>query len=218
MAMRQEGSQVIHLERPSLLLVEGTDDYWFFRRIIERRKSDGIQIIEFGGKDTLGEFLTNILVPRVRATDIVRIIGIVRDADDFYDRAYQSVGDSLKRAGLPVPQGPLTYANGILDDATIRTAAYIMPDNSSPGDLETLCLQAVRDAPAIPCVDGYFDCLESIGHVPLQESKARLQAFLAANPDNPTLRIGEAIAAGVIPWEGPAFNDVRKFLDMLDAA
>lgn len=218
MATRQEGSQVIHLERPRLLLVEGTDDYWFFWRIIEHRKSDGIQIIEFGGKDTLGEFLTNVLVPRVRATDIVRIIGIVRDADDFYDRAYQSVGDSLRRAGLPVPQGPLTYANGVLDDATIRTAAYIMPDNGSPGDLETLCLQAVRDTPAIPCVDGYFDCLELIGHVPRQESKARLQAFLAANPDNPTLRIGEAIAAGVIPWDSPAFDDVHKFLDMLDAA
>ena len=83
---------------------------------------------------------------------------------------------------------------------------------------KTLCLQAVRDAPAIPCVDGYFDCLDSIDHVPRQESKARLQVFLAANPDNPTLRIGEAIAAGVIPWDSPAFDDVHKFLDMLDAA
>lgn len=218
MATRQEGSQVIHLERPRLLLVEGTDDYWFFRRIIERRQSAGIQIIEFGGKDTLGEFLTNVLVPRIRGTDIVRIIGIARDADDFYNRAYQSVGDSLRRAGLPVPQEPLTYANGMLDDTTIRTAAYIIPDNGSPGDLETLCLQAVRNAPAIPCVDGYFDCLELIGHVPRQESKARLQAFLAANPGNPTLRIGEAIAAGVISWDSPAFDDVHKFLDMLDAA
>lgn len=218
MPTRQEGPQSIHLEHPRLLLVEGTDDYWFFRRIIERRQSAGIQIIEFGGKDSLGEFLTNVLVPSVRATDIVRIIGIVRDADDFYDRAFQSVGDSVRRAGLPVPSAPLTYANGVLEHAAIQVAAYIMPDNNSPGELETLCLEAVRGAETMPCVEGFFECLDAIDNVPSKEDKARLGAFLSAYRDDPNLRIGEALSAGVIPWNSPAFDGVHQFLDMLDAA
>ncbi len=206
------------IEQPRLLLVEGNDDFHFFRRIIELRGSEGVQIIEFGGKNKLGDFLTDILVPRVRAIDIVRIIGVVRDADDYYDRAFQSVAESLRRAGLPIPAAPMVSANGILDGAVILSSVYIMPDNGSPGDLESLCLDAVNGAPAMPCVSRYFDCLQSIGHVPRQESKARLRAFLAANRDDPTLLTGNALAAGVIPWDSPAFDDVHKFLDMLDAA
>ncbi len=208
----------LQILQPRLLLVEGNDDLHFFRRIIERRQSDGVQIIEFGGKDKLGDFLADVLVPRVRMTDLVRTVGVVRDADEFYDRAFQSVANSLHRAGLPVPAAPMVSANGMLDGSAIYASVYIMPDNGSPGDLESLCLEAVRDAPAMPCVSCYFDCLQSIGHVPRQESKARLRAFLASHPDDPTLLTGNALAAGVIPWDSPAFDDIHRFLDTLDAA
>ena len=134
-----------------------------------------------------------------------------------FQSAFQSVQDSLHRADLPFPTTPLTYAEGVFENTPIRSAVYIMPDNNSPGDLETLCLDAVRNAPAMPCVDRYFECLQSIDHVPRQESKARLRAFLASHQRDPTLRSGEAIAAGVIPWNSPAFNGVHQFLDMLDA-
>jgi hypothetical protein len=218
MVSPSRGSANFQIEHSRLLLVEGNDDVHFFRRIIDRRQSEGIQIIEFGGKHKLGEFLTNVLVPRVRATDIVRIIGVARDADDYYDRAFQSVGNSLRRAGLPVPNAPIVSANGMLDGAAMLATVYIMPDNGSPGDLEALCLDAVRDAPAVSCVDRYFECLQSVGRVPRQGSKARLRAFLSSNPDDPTLLTGNAIAAGVIPWDSPSFDDVHKFLDVLDAA
>ena len=218
MVTRSGRSANFQIEHPRLLLVEGNDDLHFFRRIIEGRQHADIQTIEFGGKDNLGEFLTNVLVPRVKTTDIVRIIGIVRDADDFYDRAFQSVLDSLRRADLPVPDAPILPAEGYLDGVAILVSVYIMPDNSSPGDLETLCLDAVRDAPSLPCVDRYFDCLQSINHMPKQESKARLRAFLASNIDDPTLFTGNAIAAGVISWDSLAFAGVHRFLDILDAA
>jgi len=99
----------------------------------------------------------------------------------------------------------------------MRVIIYVMPDNSSQGDLESLCLDAVRDAPAMPCVDAYFGCLQTIDHVPTQENKAKLRVFLASNLADPTLLTGNAIAAGVIPWNSPAFDGVHQFLDMLDA-
>ncbi len=206
------------IEQSRLLLVEGNDDAQFFRRIIERRQSEGTQIIDFGGKDKLGEFLTSVLVPRVKATDIVRIIGVVRDADEYPDRAFQSVSDSLRRAGLPVPNSPATPANGSLDGAEIQILMHIMPDNVSTGDLETLCLTAVRDTVAMTCVDGYIECLQTRGQTVQHERKARLHAYLASHPGDPTLQPGQAIDAGIIPWDSPAFEAVHRFLDVLDAA
>ncbi len=206
------------IEQPRVLLVEGNDDVQFFRRLIERRESQGIQIIPFDGKDKLGEFLADVLVPRIRTTDIVQVVGVVRDADDFYNRAFQSVTDSLRRAELPIPSSPMTTANGSLDGVEIRVSVYIMPDNASSGDLESLCLRAVQDTTAMACVEGYIECLKAQGQTIQHERKARLHAFLASNTDDPTLQPGQAIDAGIIPWNSPAFGDVHKFLDMLDAA
>jgi hypothetical protein len=218
MVAQPRRSANLQIEQPRLLLVEGNDDVQFFRRLIERRQSQAIQIIPYDGKDKLGPFLTDVFVPRARTTGMVTRIGVVRDADDFYDRAFQSVADSLQRADLPVPSAPVTLAYGLLDGDEVSVAVYIMPDNGSQGDLEALCLEAVRDAPAAPCVDRYFECLQSIGHVPRQESKARLRAHLASHPEDPTLLTGNALAAGVIPWNSPAFEGLRAFLDLLDAA
>ena len=177
------------IEQPRLLLVEGNDDVQFFRRIIQLRQSEGMQVIEFGGKDKLGEFLTNVLVPRVSATDIVRIIGVVRDADCDYDRAFQSVGDSLRRAGLPVPGAPVTCADGSLDSATLQVSVYIMPDNAAGGDLETLILRAVEGSPALDCVDTYIECLKERGMVVphrTQSQVARLPCLRSGRPHSTT--------------------------------
>ena len=212
---QSERHQGITIESPRLLLVEGTDDRLFFQRILERRRQEGTQVLEYDGKDNLGNFLVNTLAPRLVSTDVVRVIGVTRDADDDFARAFQSLGDSLQRTELPVPSAPLTFADGTLFGSPIRVVTHIMPDNASPGDVDTLCLNAVSQLPAMPCVDRYFSCLRDIDHLPRQESKARLRAFLSANPDNPSLLIGQAIAAGVIPWNSPAFNGIHQLLDML---
>lgn len=223
MAVQRESQRNFRIEQPRLLLVEGTDDYWFFRQIMERReregrKSEGIQVVPYGGKDNFGNFLTSTLIPLLNSSDLVESIGVTRDADRNYTRAFQSIGDSLRTAGLPAPSLPLTFEPGMFDGDAIQVVAYVMPDNASPGELETLCLQAVRGSPAIPCVDRFHECLESIGHVSGDAYKTRLGAFLSAHPGNPNLLIGQAVAAGVIPWDSPAFDGVHQFLDMLTSA
>ena len=215
MTAQPETRHGLRIEHPGLLLVEGPDDYHFFRQIVEHRDLGEMEIIPYDGKDNLGSFLTGVLIPRLRSASVVKAIGVTRDADDDFDRAFQSIGDSLRRAGLPVPSTPLTLAEGSLYGDAVWVAAYVMPDNASPGDLETLCLNAVSQSPAMPCVDRYFSCLQEIGLLPGQESKARLRAFLSANPDNPNLLTGQAIAAGVIPWDSPAFGGIHQLLDML---
>ena len=211
------GRRNTEIAKSWLLLVEGSDDRHFFQRLLERRRNTDIQVIEYGGSARLGAFLADTLVLDPGFSEMVEAIGVVSDADRSYQSAFDSVQGSLRRADMPVPAAPLTRADGEVQGTHIQVVTYIMPDNHSPGDLETLCLNAVNDAPAMPCVDRYFECLQSIDHVPRQESKARLRAFLASHQRDPTLRSGEAIAAGVIPWNSPAFNGVHQFLDMLDA-
>ena len=216
---------IIRIEKPLLLLVEGRDDYWFFGRIIEKRLGIGdfrrsdVQIIEFAEESKLGVLLENTIVPAIRTSSLdVQAIGVVRDADDSYPSAFQSVQGSLQNAGLPVPNAPLESANGALPGGgNITVVTYVMPNNACEGNLETLCLSAISHAQAMICVDSYIDCLKSNGLIPKYERKARLHAFLAANPDDPTLLPGQAILANVIPWNSPAFDAVHRFLDMLDA-
>lgn len=222
MVAQRETQQNFRIEQPCILLVEGMDDSLFFRRIMERReregrRSEGIQVVPYGGKDNFGNFLTSTLIPRLVSSDIVEAIGVTRDADADFARAFQSIGGSLRVAGLPSPSLPLTFEHGTFDGDAIQVAAYVMPDNASPGDLETLCLNAVSQSPAMPCVDRYFSCLQEIDHLPGQESKARLRAFLSSNQDNPNLLIGQAIAAGVTPWDSPVFDGIHRLLDMLVA-
>ena len=212
-----KGQPNISIRQPSLLLVEGSDDDWFFRRMMEKSSTSGIQIVQYSERGTLGDFLADVLMLNPEFTRL-KAVGVVKDADNSYQQAFQSVGDSLRISGLPVPSDPLTYAEGMLNESAIRVVAYVMPDNNSPGDLETLCLDAVRQSPAMPCVDRYFSCLRDIDHLPRQESKARLRAFLSANPSNPSLLVGQAVAAGVIPWDSPAFDGVHQLLDMLTSA
>ena len=222
MAAQRETQQSFRIEQPRLLLVEGTDDYWFFRRIMERReregrKSEGIQVVPYGGKDNFGNFLASTLIPRLISSDLVEAIGVTRDADMDYTRAFQSISGSLRTVGLPSPSLPLTFEPGMFDGDAIQVVAYIMPDNASPGELETLCLQAVSNSTVIPCVDRFHECLVSIGHSSGEAYKTRLGAFLSANPNNPNLLIGQAIEAGVIPWDSPAFAGIHQLLDMLAA-
>ena len=208
------GQTNISIEQSRLLLVEGSDDEWFFRRMMEERSLSGVQIVQYSERGTLGDFLSDVLMLNPEFSR-VKVVGVVRDADNSYQQAFQSIGDSLRTAGLPVPKQPLTLASGDLDETYIHIAAYVMPDNSSNGEMETLCLQAVHQAASMPCVDRFFECLESIDHVPAKREKAQLGAFLSADIENPNLRIGQAIHIGVIPSDSPAFDQVHQFLDLL---
>ena len=207
----------VAIQQPRILLVEGPDDQAFFNNLIEKKQTPPLQIIQYSEQNKLGVFLRDVLTKSDQFSELVEVLGIVKDADTTYQSAFQSIQDSLRVANLPVPDAPLEVAEPS-GDGIPKVVAYVMPDNNSKGDLENLCLEAVRDHPALACVDQYFNCLHSKGYVPRQESKARLRVFLSANPDNPNLLIGQAIAAGVLPWDSPAFEDVHKFLDFLDAA
>lgn len=209
-----------------LLLVEGSDDRRLFGALANHLGIDGIAIESYNGKPNLG----NDLADRVRSPNfrLYSSIGIVRDADDDAQSAFDSVIGSLRRAYLPTPSVPISSVT----QRNLRIAVLIIPPSEGRGELEDMCLRSIEDTEEHACVDAYINCLETLG-TPIstnRRAKAKVHAYLAAGPEprffagapdessgrrNPGLRVGEAAEARVWNWTSPAFTQVAEFLRRL---
>ena len=202
-----------------LLLVEGNDDLRFFRAMLGSRGIADVTVSSYNGKANLG----NDLSARIRESEFhaVSSLGVVRDADDNSQSAFDSVVGSLQRAKLPTPDA----ANVPIERNGLRISVLILPPDDDCGELENVCLSSVEGIPDMQCVESYFDCLSNVepsiaaNHM----AKARLNSYLAIGPVHttndgsitrrrPALRLGEAAEAGVWDWSSPAFERVADFL------
>lgn len=191
------------------LIVEGKDDWLFFSALLhEIGRRDNVQIQDFGGVNDLGAFLQAFC--RMSGFQEVSSIGVVRDAETSPKSAFQSVCSALEKAALPVPDAPLSLAQG-----PPNVAVLVLPDSDTPGMLEDLCLRTVAEDPAMHCVTEFAHCVESLSTDPVDmKPKALVQAFLASRP-NPGLLLGQAAAKGYWPWDSEEFAHVRDFLSLL---
>ena len=202
-----------------LLLVEGNDDLRFFIALFDHLETTDIAVGSYNGKDNL----RNDLSERVRSPEfrLATSLGIVRDADNSSQSAFDSVIGSLRRVGLPTPDAPVVPK----ESDGLRVSVLIIPPNETRGELENVCLSSIEGTLDWQCVESYLDCL-SMSEPPVQENnkaKVRLHSYLAAGPihttDNgnisgrrPALRLGEAAEAGVWDWSSPAFERLEEFL------
>lgn len=198
----------IKIKENKILVVEGKEEEMFFSALGDHLNLRGIQILPIGGKTKLRDNLKLIKVPANFAS--VVSLGIVRDADDDAERAFQSVQDALREAGLPFPSQMMRPT-----DTNPQVTVMILPDGIKPGMLEDLCLASIATDPVTSCIDQYFQCVESqAGYLPKDMSKAKIHAFLASRPD-PDKRLGEAAQSGYFPWDHQALNQIKDFLRIL---
>ena len=202
-----------------LLLVEGNDDLRFFKALSQAIGIDDVIVGSYNGKPNL----RNDLSDRVRSPGFhaVSSLGIVRDADDSSQAAFDSVIGSLRRVNLPTPDAP---AMPIEQDG-LRVSILILPPDAEQGELENVCLSSIAGTPDLQCVESYFDCLSKVepsisaNHI----AKARLHSYLAIGSvyttddgnitrRRPALRLGEAAEAGVWDWSSTAFQQIEDFL------
>ena len=190
-----------------LLLVEGQDAFQFFKALLRHLNllSD-IEIRNFGGVNDLDFLGTLDITP---GFDRVISLAIIRDAEsNDAVSAFDSVSSKLKQTGFDVPLRPMTSTGG-----SPKISVFILPDCINNGSLETLCLQTVKNDPAIPCVDQFFTCIQNNGlSVPKNIQKANLHAFLSSR-ERPNLLLGEAAHAGYWPWNHSALDLLKKFLN-----
>jgi hypothetical protein len=160
-----------------LLLVEGEDEEYLFDALLEDLKLEkNIQVFGVGGKDKFPNDLEKYK-KNVPGFEIVTSLGIIRDADNDPQAAFQSVCSALNNAGLPVPNAPLQSKDG-----PPKVTIMIVPDSDRTGMLEDLCLDSVSDDPAMPCIDQYFECLRGNNRILTENDipKARVRAFLVS--------------------------------------
>ncbi|OZS78463.1 hypothetical protein CF394_06820 [Tetzosporium hominis] len=198
--------------KSKLILVEGNDEVNFFEALIKSKGiSDDLQIINIEGISNLKTKLA-ALVKVTGFSENVESVAIVRDADENFDSAFQSVCGILKSIDLPYPTMPNNYSI----DGDIKVGVFIMPGDPNFGAmLEDLCIVTQQDNVVMECVDNFFSCLETKSiETPKNISKARCQVYLGAMP-NIVSSVGVGAKKGYWNFEHPAMDILTNFISDL---
>ena len=199
------------------LLVEGKDERNFFEAFAEHLSLGNVQIQAFDGKNRLREFL--VTLAGATAFRTVKSIGIVRDADDSADAAFQSVrtslgnvNDAIRSSGVefPVPDRPERRVG-----ERPALSVLILPGDGQKGMLETLLCKTFAGSGVDGCIDGFFRCAEESGSAIHRPDKARARAYLATTPD-PHVSVGVAAKRNRWKLDHGAFEGVKSFLTSLE--
>jgi len=156
--------------KPFHIFVEGPTDAAFVKVALRRFVPD----TEIDDRITPLKGWTSLSVPVVqKRLDDGDVVLIVFDADD----SNKEGGCTARLAALEAKLGPDLFA---------KVHVFLLPDNQSDGDLETLLEKMVRDdhlAIVDCCWRGYADCLTTKNYLaPTKKSKMREYAA-AIDPD-----------------------------------
>ena len=192
--------QAIKLEK--LLLTEGKSPSNLFEALAkEIGLSDIIEIRDFRGVSELAKYLKTLAATAEMQT-IVKSLGIVRDAEKDAQSAKQSVQSAISGSNLPT---------------SITVNVHILPDETNPGMLETLCMKSVEKTAVFPCVESFFECIAEKGIVlpeGIHRDKHRAQVYLATCSES-QLYPGYAARKGIWPLSDPAYDAAKAFLKSL---
>jgi hypothetical protein len=168
-----------------LLLVEGGDEFAVCRVLADQAWS-GLCCWKADGRDlpNLARLAQND--PNFR---FARSVGVVLDIENDVAAAQRLANDTLAAVGAT---GPAVH--GVLRGSP-PLGAFLTPDGASPGAIETLCRQAVRDPRLAACVDQLVGCAgtphAAHGNPRAAEDKGWLRAYLGMILD-PDLRFHQA--------------------------
>lgn len=150
-----------------LLLVEGPDDILFFAKLVEHLECSAPERLDFtmfaalpfGGAQQLVSSLE--LLARDPRYDQVSHIGIVRDSDYNTD-AFSSVRSAIGRFNSQPPTSSMPVPTEVFvpTQEQPHVSVLTMPLKTD-GTLESVVLSALDDDLIVPCVNGYFTCIES---------------------------------------------------------
>jgi len=164
-------------ESRKVLLGEGKDEVNFFNALLRHMNILDVHTDEGGGKNRFPEKLIALKKARgffdPSGSCLVSHFAVIRDKDE--DNAFASVAGTLQKEGFMPPQ-----KSGKFSDAKPKVGVFIMPGDTIKGTmLEDLCLETVKDHPAMKCVDEFSSCVSALKSPPKNISKAKAQVFKA---------------------------------------
>lgn len=169
----------IQIVASNVLLVEGLDEKHFFEALLNKLDltDSSVKVIPVNGTGNFQHQLDAlVLSPDFNA---IQRLGIVRDADQNHESAFQSLVDLLRRYNLNWPSYPNTFS----ESGTPRIGIFLMPGNCAEGMLENLCLRSVATTPLMECVESFMQCASSkTTEMPRIDAKAKAHAYLSIMP------------------------------------
>lgn len=193
-----------------LLLVEGQDD----KHVVEhlcRRLASGLA---FHCKDKGGSGPLLDAIDEEIAADERVALGILMDANDDIAARWQAIGDRLREEKVRLPAEP--ERGGTVIDSDPRVGIWLMPNNSTPGELENFVAELVpKDDPVWPLAKQYVDGIpnEHRRFSPKKELRAKIHAWLATRRE--PRRMGAAIGTAELDAEAPLASQFADWLRAL---
>ena len=193
-----------------VLLVEGQDDKHIVLQLCERHQSTRSFFID--DKGNIDQVLESIAL-EIKAPDR-QAVGILVDANDDRTRRWAAVQNRLRRAGITSPQSP--DPDGTIIQANPRIGIWLMPDNTSAGELEDFVAKMIPDNdPVWPLSQSYIDGIPSRDRkvIAKRRSRAQVYAWLATRKD--PRQMGTAIKARDLEVDGALSQKFVAWLNNL---
>lgn len=165
------------------LLVEGNDEKQFLKSLFKaQEQSINFDIIDSG---SIFKVKTELKI-RLKSSNDTKALGVIIDADNNLDSAWQSIRDILVRSKKYNPPEVLPSDGLVLppnDESDIIVGVWIMPNNCDIGMLEDFLARNIpNDDKLMPYVDKTMTEIEEQGineYKAVHKPKARIHNWLA---------------------------------------
>ena len=204
-------------EPPKLLLVEGLDDKHVVEHLCRKLVPDLAPDRDFRCQDTRGiDPLLKAISPALRPFERTAL-GIVVDANDNPVTRWRAIGHRLRGADVQLPDQPAQ--GGTIINGEPRVGVWLMPNNSTPGELEHFVAKLVPEGdPVWPLAERYINGIPS-EHRQFstgKELRAKLHAWLATRQE--PRKMGAAIRTAELNAEAPIAGQFADWLHTLFGA
>ena len=193
-----------------VLLVEGPND----KHVVLRLCNFHEEMPKFWILDKEGiEVLLEAIGSEVRAPGR-KAVGILVDANDDLDARWNAVANRLREENIEVPNSP--ELTGTIIDSNPRVGIWLMPNNTSPGELENFVSEMIPDDdPVWPLSEDYIDGIPEKARKFTEKKilRAKIHAWLATRED--PRQMGVAIGARDLHVDGPLSTTFANWLRQL---
>ncbi len=219
MIPQRNGSNKVELTAPSaVVFVEGIDDVHAIQALAERTADcahEKLIILPAGSRYEIRSAVTGLVgVGSVTKTagfnEFCRILAIIRDADTDRGGAEQSVRDTLRSAGLSVPDQQMQVK---MTQGKCATAFLVIPPDQDRGCIETV-LAGSAEQSSRKCAEEYLRCMRADNNSGNLHDKQMVHSIIAASAQ-PGMRLGESIRAGVWNTDSTTLNEIKQFLRLI---
>ena len=188
-----------------LLLVEGGDERALCEALVGPTAWAGLFCWTASGRQDLKNLAA---LARLDPNFVhARSVGLVLDVEDDFQESLQIVAGILAALSHQAP-----VAHGMISEQSPRLGVFLAPDGVTPGSIELLCRQAVRDPQLAACVDSLVACAQPRHRTAAVAAKGWLNAYLAMLPEQQRFHQTLAPDKGAIDVSHAAFEPLRRFL------